>query len=134
MEQLYAQPPRSGALRIAYGPGELQCGELWLPAGDGDCRVVLMVHGGGWQTDIAKCSIMQWIARAADTPGLSSTSLLRQTSSAKSRASAVPSTARCWARILLTTSPGVARGDRCGLEGRSQRPAAPCSAKRRCHL
>jgi len=36
-ETLYAQPPRSGALRIACGPGELQ-------------------------TDIAKCSIMQWIA------------------------------------------------------------------------
>lgn len=26
-EQLYAQPPRSSPLRIAYGPGELQFGE-----------------------------------------------------------------------------------------------------------
>lgn len=61
-EQLYAQPPRSGALRVAYGPGDLQYGELWLPAGGDGRRVVLMVHGGCWQTDVAQCSIMQWAA------------------------------------------------------------------------
>lgn len=61
-EQLYGRPPRSGAIRIAYGPDPLQYGELWLPEGSRARRVVLMVHGGCWQTDIATCSIMQWAA------------------------------------------------------------------------
>lgn len=61
-EQLYSQPPRSGAVRIPYGPDALQYGELWLPQGTGERPVVLMVHGGCWQTEIAQCSIMQWAA------------------------------------------------------------------------
>jgi len=35
---------------------------------------------------------------------------------------------------LLTTSEAVARGDRCGVRGRSTKPASPCSAWRRFHL
>ncbi|WP_421859716.1 alpha/beta hydrolase [Oceanicaulis sp.] len=42
--------------RIAYGQGEEQYGELWLPesesAGDGPFPLVIMIHGGCWQAAI----------------------------------------------------------------------------------
>ncbi|VXC75406.1 Acetyl esterase/lipase [Oceanicaulis sp. 350] len=42
--------------RIAYGIGEEQYGELWLPdsetAGDGLFPLVIMIHGGCWQAAI----------------------------------------------------------------------------------
>ncbi len=47
---------------IAYGPAAEQKVDLWLPAGPGPYRTVLMVHGGCWQTDIADRSLMNWIA------------------------------------------------------------------------
>jgi len=34
--------------RIAYGPGEHQFGELWLPEGPGPFPLVIMIHGGCW--------------------------------------------------------------------------------------
>ena len=37
------------------------------------------------------------------------------------------------AEVLLTTSRGVARGDRAGVLGRSARPAAPSASYRRFH-
>ncbi|WP_298020653.1 S9 family peptidase [uncultured Parasphingopyxis sp.] len=52
--------------RIAYGEGDLQFSELWLPIVDGipasGHPTVLMIHGGCWQTDIAERDIMNWIA------------------------------------------------------------------------
>src|SRR5215212_4834749 len=36
--------------------------DLWLPAGKGPHAVVLMVHGGCWQSEIADRRIMNWIA------------------------------------------------------------------------
>lgn len=36
--------------RFAYGPGPSQFGELWLPPGSGPSPVVVMVHGGCWQS------------------------------------------------------------------------------------
>jgi acetyl esterase/lipase len=47
---------------ISYGPDSLQVADLWLPAGEGPHPVVLMVHGGCWQTGIADRRIMNWIA------------------------------------------------------------------------
>lgn len=47
---------------IAYGPDTMQKVDVWLPAGPGPHPVVLMVHGGCWQTKIADRSIMDWIA------------------------------------------------------------------------
>lgn len=40
--------------RIAYGIGEEQYGELWLPesAGDAPVPLVIMIHGGCWQAAI----------------------------------------------------------------------------------
>ena len=47
---------------ISYGADALQIVDLWLPAGRGPHPVVLMVHGGCWQTEIADRRIMNWIA------------------------------------------------------------------------
>ncbi|HEU0134592.1 MAG TPA: alpha/beta hydrolase, partial [Allosphingosinicella sp.] len=47
---------------IAYGEDQMQKVDLWLPAGRGPHRTVLMVHGGCWQTEIADRRIMNWIA------------------------------------------------------------------------
>ncbi|MBA3677012.1 MAG: alpha/beta hydrolase [Sphingosinicella sp.] len=47
---------------ISYGPEALQKVDLWLPKGKGPHPVVLMVHGGCWQTEIADRRIMNWIA------------------------------------------------------------------------
>ena len=47
---------------IAYGSDHLQKVDLWLPAGVGPFPVVLMVHGGCWQTSVADRSLMDWIA------------------------------------------------------------------------
>jgi acetyl esterase/lipase len=38
--------------RIAYGDGEEQYGELWLPDGSGPHPLVIMVHGGCWNAQI----------------------------------------------------------------------------------
>lgn len=54
----------TGGTTIAYGSDPLQVGDLWLPATPArrPIPVVLMVHGGCWQTAIADRSIMDWIA------------------------------------------------------------------------
>ena len=56
------QPPAPRT--IAYGTDPLQHAELWRPAGKGPFPVVLMFHGGCWQTAVAKADIMH--AAAAD--------------------------------------------------------------------
>lgn len=53
--------PRPDAT-VGYGPDLLQRADLWLPAGPGPHRVVLMVHGGCWTSSIADRSIMSWVA------------------------------------------------------------------------
>ncbi len=47
---------------IAYGSDTYQKVDLWLPKADGRHPVVLMVHGGCWQTEIADRTLMNWIA------------------------------------------------------------------------
>ena len=47
---------------IDYGSDPLQKVDLWLPDGKGRFPVVVMVHGGCWQTDIAQRGLMDWIA------------------------------------------------------------------------
>ncbi|WP_235515042.1 alpha/beta hydrolase [Sphingomonas sp. Leaf25] len=59
------QRPRSEPdHHFAYGPDSLQCVDLWLPAGSPDGRwpVVVMVHGGCWQSSIADRRLMDWAA------------------------------------------------------------------------
>jgi acetyl esterase/lipase len=47
---------------VRYGDDQMQVADLWLPAGKGPHPVVLMVHGGCWQTEIADRRIMNWVA------------------------------------------------------------------------
>ncbi len=68
---LLGRPRPVGGITIAYGYDPLQVGDLWLPAQPArtPTPVVLMVHGGCWQTDIADRSIMDWIAADLATRG-----------------------------------------------------------------
>lgn len=59
---LTGRPKPVADATIAYGPDHLQKVDLWLPPDKGRHRVVLMVHGGCWQTAIADRSLMNWIA------------------------------------------------------------------------
>ncbi|HEY0413705.1 MAG TPA: alpha/beta hydrolase [Allosphingosinicella sp.] len=47
---------------LAYGEDRMQKVDVWLPAGAGRRPVVLMVHGGCWQSEVADRRIMNWIA------------------------------------------------------------------------
>ena len=57
-----ARPQPDGGTRIAYGTDPLQHVDLWLPKGDGPHPVVLMVHGGCWQSDVGSAGIMNALA------------------------------------------------------------------------
>lgn len=59
---LTARPRPSPDATIAYGPDAMQKVDVWLPAGKGPHRTVLMVHGGCWQTGIADRRLMDWVA------------------------------------------------------------------------
>ncbi len=61
-DDLTARPREKPDATIAYGPDTMQKVDVWLPRGPGPHPVVLMVHGGCWQTSIADRSIMDWIA------------------------------------------------------------------------
>lgn len=61
--ELIGRPHPTGAVKIAYGRDPLQFGELWLPAtGAAPHPLVLMTHGGCWQSDVADRRIMDWAA------------------------------------------------------------------------
>jgi len=47
---------------LSYGDSALQVVDLWLPKRRGRHPVVVMVHGGCWQSDVADRRIMNWIA------------------------------------------------------------------------
>jgi len=55
---------------IAYGPALEQRVDVWTPAGPGPFPVVLMVHGGCWQSNIADRSLMNWIAADLHSAGI----------------------------------------------------------------
>jgi acetyl esterase/lipase len=59
---LTSRPRPAGAIPFSYGADSLQQADLWLPAGRGPFPVVLMVHGGCWQTHIADRKLMDWAA------------------------------------------------------------------------
>ncbi|HEX8233950.1 MAG TPA: alpha/beta hydrolase [Caulobacteraceae bacterium] len=62
--QFQALKQPKAELRIPYGPGPDQFGELWLPKGQGPHPVVVMIHGGCWQASVARLDIMNLIADA----------------------------------------------------------------------
>lgn len=59
---LTACPRGTPDATIPYGPDPLQRIDLWRPAASGPHPVVLMVHGGCWQTSIADRRLMDWVA------------------------------------------------------------------------
>jgi len=61
-DDLLSRPMPVADRKIAYGTGELQFAELFLPKGRTPHPVVLMIHGGCWQSDVADRTIMNWIA------------------------------------------------------------------------
>jgi acetyl esterase/lipase len=67
---LLGRPMPHPTERIAYGPGPLQFGELWMPAGKGPFPVVLMVHGGCWRSNVAKVTIMSYAAADLASRGI----------------------------------------------------------------
>ncbi len=59
---LLERPRPAPTTTISYGEDPLQVVDLWLPDSAGPHPVVLMVHGGCWQTETADRRIMNWIA------------------------------------------------------------------------
>jgi acetyl esterase/lipase len=59
---LLNRPQPKPDMTIGYGPDPLQHIDLWLPETSTRHPVVLMVHGGCWQTEVAQADIMNWIA------------------------------------------------------------------------
>ena len=67
---LLDKPRPKADARVTYGTDPLQFVDVWLPKTKGTHPVVLMVHGGCWQTDIADASIMNYIADALRARGI----------------------------------------------------------------
>jgi len=61
-DDLLSRPMPTASEHLAYGPGPLQFGELWLPAGKGPFPVVVMIHGGCWASSVAQLTIMNYVA------------------------------------------------------------------------
>lgn len=59
---LLDQPRPAADRTLTYGDDPLQLVDLWLPEGKGPHPVVVMIHGGCWQTEIATRDIMNYIA------------------------------------------------------------------------
>jgi acetyl esterase/lipase len=59
---LLDQPRPSATRTLKYGDDPLQVVDVWLPAAKGPHPVVVMIHGGCWQTEIATRDIMNYIA------------------------------------------------------------------------
>ena len=67
---LLARPRPAPTHAIHFGPGAADIADLWLPAGAGPHRVVLMVHGGCWQKSIADRTLMNYAAEALRAEGM----------------------------------------------------------------
>ncbi len=50
------------AIRLAYGPGAFQFGDLRLPAGPGPHPTVVLIHGGYWRAAYG-LKLMTWLAK-----------------------------------------------------------------------
>lgn len=61
-DDLTSRPRPSPDTTVSYGADPMQKVDVWLPAGKGPFKTVLMVHGGCWQTAIADRSLMNWAA------------------------------------------------------------------------
>lgn len=60
--ELLDRPRETATARIAFGEGEQEFGELWLPEGNGPFPVVAMVHGGCWLSQIPGTILQDYVA------------------------------------------------------------------------
>ena len=67
---LLGREPVSPTHAIQWGEGATDIADLWLPDGAGPHPVVLMVHGGCWQKEIADRTLMNWAAEDLRKRGL----------------------------------------------------------------
>ena len=67
---LLDQPRPAADRTLTYGEDPLQLVDLWLPNGKGPHPVVVMIHGGCWQTEIATRDIMNYIAADLRNEGI----------------------------------------------------------------
>lgn len=61
-DDLTNRPRPTADATVAYGADHMQKVDVWVPAGPGPHPVVLMVHGGCWQTSIADRTLMDRVA------------------------------------------------------------------------
>lgn len=59
---LTSRPRPSADATLSYGDDPYQKVDVWLPRSRGPHAVVVMVHGGCWQTSIADRTLMDWVA------------------------------------------------------------------------
>jgi len=69
-QDLLSRPKPVPTHTVAYGARADQAADLWLPDGPGPFPVVLMVHGGCWQKEIADRRLMNYAAEALRREGL----------------------------------------------------------------
>lgn len=67
---LLGRAPVSPTHSIQWGEGATDVADLWLPESGGPHPVVLMVHGGCWQKEIADRTLMNWAAEDLRRRGL----------------------------------------------------------------
>jgi acetyl esterase/lipase len=67
---LTARPRPVADASVAYGPDPYQVVDVWFPSAKGPHPVVVMVHGGCWQTSIADRTLMNWIAADLRSEGI----------------------------------------------------------------
>ncbi len=67
---LLNRPHQKPDAQIPYGSDPLQHVDLWLPPGDGPHPVVVMVHGGCWQTSVADATLMDYAAADLRSHGI----------------------------------------------------------------
>lgn len=67
---LTERPLPEPSTSVRTGPGESDIVDVWLPEGAGPHPVVLMVHGGCWQKEIADRTLMNYAAEALRKEGM----------------------------------------------------------------
>jgi len=59
---LLDRPRETATARLAWGDGEQEFGELWLPEGEGPHPVLVMIHGGCWLAEIPGTILQDYVA------------------------------------------------------------------------
>ncbi len=67
---LTGRPLPEPSTSVRTGAGESDIVDVWLPEGAGPHPVVLMVHGGCWQKEIADRTLMNYAAKALRDEGM----------------------------------------------------------------